>query len=98
MLEDMPPYTYVVFVCGSIKKTSKIYKLLSSKCTTCVFEKQKPQGYNYLSIAKDTQQKRYIETFFYSQTDNYLRNQKIIKVKKVEIYDNYGKLFLEDYL
>ncbi|MBR5578163.1 MAG: hypothetical protein IKW28_04125 [Lachnospiraceae bacterium] len=63
-----------------------------------LFEKQKPQGYNYLSIAKDTQQKRYIETFFYSQTDNYLRNQKIIKVKKVEIYDNYGKLFLEDYL
>ena len=42
MLEDMPPYTYVVFVCGNIKKTSKIYKLLSSKCTTCVFDKQKP--------------------------------------------------------
>lgn len=41
MLEDMPPFTYVVFVCGSIKKTSKIFKLLSAKCTTCVFEKQK---------------------------------------------------------
>ena len=41
MLEDMPPFTYVVFVCSTIKKTSKIYKLLSSKCTTCVFEKQK---------------------------------------------------------
>ena len=41
MLEDMPDYTYVIFVCGNIKKTSKIYKLLSSKCTTCVFEKQK---------------------------------------------------------
>lgn len=42
MLEDMPEFTYVVFICGTIKKTSKIYKLLSSKCTTCVFEKQKP--------------------------------------------------------
>lgn len=41
MLEDMPEYTYVVFVCGEIKKTSKIFKLLSSKCTTCTFEKQK---------------------------------------------------------
>ncbi|MBQ2897876.1 MAG: DNA polymerase III subunit delta [Clostridia bacterium] len=41
MLEDMPTYTYVVFVCSTIKKTSKIYKLLSSKCTTCVFESQK---------------------------------------------------------
>ena len=41
MLEDMPDYTYVIFVCGAIKKTSKIFKLLSSKCTTCVFDKQK---------------------------------------------------------
>ena len=41
MLEDMPDYTYVIFVCGNIKKTSKIYKLLSNKCTVCVFEKQK---------------------------------------------------------
>jgi len=42
MLEDMPDFAYVVFVCGNIKKTSKIFKLLNSKCTTCVFERQKP--------------------------------------------------------
>lgn len=44
MLEDMPSFTYVVFVCRSIKKTSKIYKLLNSKCTVCVFERQKAQA------------------------------------------------------
>ncbi len=60
------------------------------------FENQKSQGYNYLSVAKDAQQKRYAESFFYNPADCYIRNQKIVKVAKVEIYDKDGKLYLED--
>ena len=61
-----------------------------------LFENQNSQGYNYLSIAKDTQQNRYVESFFYNSTDIYIRNQKVVKVSKVEIYDKNGKLYLED--
>lgn len=61
-----------------------------------LFENQRSQGYNYLSVAKDTQQKRYAESFFYNPADHYIRNQKIVKVNKVEIYDKDGKLYLED--
>ena len=61
-----------------------------------LFENQKSQGYNYLSVAKDTQQKRYAESFFYNPADRYIRNQKIVKVSKVEIYDKDGRLYLED--
>lgn len=61
-----------------------------------LFENQKSQGYNYLSVAKDTQQKRYAESFFYNPADRYIRNQKIVKVSKVEIYDKDGNLYFED--
>lgn len=61
-----------------------------------LFENQKSKGYNYLSIAKDAQQKRYAESFFYNPTDLYIRNQNIVKVSKVEIYDKEGNLYLED--
>ena len=37
-----------------------------------------------------------MESFFYNPTDIYIRNQKVVKVDKVEIYDKNGKLFLED--
>ena len=72
--------------------------LISSKLRGdyILFENQKSQGYNYLSVAKDTQQKRYAESFFYNPSDRYIRNQKIVKVSKVEIYDTDGKLYLED--
>lgn len=63
-----------------------------------LFEKKISSGFNYLSIAKDYQQKRYAESFFYNPTDLYVRNQTIVKVSKVEIYDNKGKLFLKDYI
>lgn len=43
ILEDIPSYTYVLFICGGIDKKSKIYKLLSTKCTTCVFDSQKSE-------------------------------------------------------
>lgn len=61
-----------------------------------LFENRKFQGYNYLSVAKDVQENRYVESFFHNPTDIYIRNQNIVKVSKVEIYDKSGKLYLED--
>ena len=61
-----------------------------------LFENRKSQGYNYLSVAKDAQQKRYAESFFYNPADCYIRNQNIVRVSKVEIYDKEGNLYLED--
>lgn len=41
LIEDIPFYTHIIFACREIsKKTSKIYKLLSEKCTLCEFKKQ----------------------------------------------------------
>lgn len=39
-LEDVPFYTHIIFCCKDVKKTSKIYKLLSEKCQVVSFEKQ----------------------------------------------------------
>ena len=61
-----------------------------------LFENRKAKGYNYLSIAKDAKEKRYAESFFYNPTDLYIKNQIILKVNKVQIFDKEGKLFLED--
>lgn len=61
-----------------------------------LFEKKKSQGYNYLGVAKDAQQKRYAESFFYNATDHYIKNQMVVKVNKIEIYDRNGKVYLED--
>ena len=41
ILDDIPEYTHVLFICAGIDKRSKIYKLLSTKCTECVFDFQK---------------------------------------------------------
>ena len=46
----------------------------------------------------DAKQNGYVESFFNSPTDIYIRNQQIVKVDKVEIYDKDGKLYLEDRL
>ena len=42
--------------------------------------------------------KKYAESFFHDTTDLYIRNQRTIKVKRIRIYDNLGKLYLEDVL
>ncbi len=42
LIEDVPSFTVLVFLTRTIKKNSKIYKLLSEKCTVCTFERQKP--------------------------------------------------------
>lgn len=38
-----------------------------------LFEKQKPQGYSYLSVAKDAHSKRYAESFFYNPASYILK-------------------------
>lgn len=67
------------------------------KAKYILFEK-KEQGYNHLCIAEDGNGKKYAESFFHNLTDMYLRNQRTIKVKSVRIYDDSGKLYLEDSL
>lgn len=67
------------------------------KAKYILFEK-KAQGYNHLCVAEDKNGKKYAESFFYNSTDLYLRNQRIIKVKCIRIYDNFGALYLEDVL
>ena len=47
-----------------------------------LFENKISSGFNYLSIAKDYQHKRYAESFFYNPTDIYVRNQTVVKEVK----------------
>lgn len=61
-----------------------------------ILYESKNQGYDHLGIAFDTNNRSYVETFFYNATDLYMRNQKILKVKKACIYDKAGVLYLED--
>ena len=67
------------------------------KAKYILFEK-KNQGYNHLCVAEDGNGKNYAESFFHNSTDLYIRNQRTIKVKCIRIYDNLGKLYLEDIL
>ena len=67
------------------------------KAKYILFEKKK-QGYNHLCVAEDGKGKKYAESFFHNPTDLYLRNQRIIKIKRIRIYDDSGKLYLEDSL
>lgn len=63
-----------------------------------LFEQQKQSGYNHLCVAEGQNQEKYAESFFYNPTDLYIRNQQIIKVNEVRIYDNNGKLYFNDKL
>lgn len=63
-----------------------------------LYEDRCNQGYNHLSVATNTNSEKYAESFFYNSSDLYIRNQKIVNVSKVEIYDNKGILYLEDIL
>lgn len=60
--------------------------------------KEQNIGYNHLCIAEDIYSNQYVESFFYDETDLYLRNQVKVKVKKVTIYDKSGEIYLEDNL
>lgn len=67
------------------------------KAKYILFEKKK-QGYNHLCVAEDGNGKQYLESFFHSSTDLYIRNQRTIKVKIIRIFDHFGALYLEDVL
>ncbi|MCI9126677.1 MAG: hypothetical protein HFG28_05710 [Eubacterium sp.] len=69
----------------------------SLKSKYILFEK-KEQGYNHLCIAQSIKATKYVESFFYNSTDLYIRNQKLIKVKKIKIYDSKGNIYMEDLL
>lgn len=60
-----------------------------------LFEK-KEQGYHHLCIAEDSNTVKYAESFFFNSTNLYIHNQKIIKVSSVKIYDDKGKVYMED--
>lgn len=62
-----------------------------------LFEKRE-RGYNHLCVAEDGNGKQYAESFFHNPTDLYIRSQRTIKVKSIRIYDNFGKVYLEDIL
>lgn len=67
----------------------------SLKSDYILFE-NKNQGYNHLCIAQDAKANNYAESFFYNKTDLYIKNQKIIKVKGIKIFDAKGNLYMED--
>ena len=60
-----------------------------------LFEKR-AAGYDYLGIAKDRSGRAYVETFFYNPTDIYIRNQKVLPITSLKIFDKQGNLYLED--
>ena len=72
---------------------SKIGSVLKSNYI--LFE-NKGKGFDHLGIAVDKLGRTYVETFFYNSTDLYIKNQKIVKIKKVQIFDDMGNLYFED--
>lgn len=68
----------------------------SSLKSKYILYESKNRGYDHLGIAFDKANKSYVETFFYNSDDLYMRNQKVLKVKKVCIFDKSGTLYLED--
>lgn len=57
---------------------------------------QKADGINHLCVAKSSNGQRYAESYFHNSTDLYIKNQQIVKIKKVYIYDREGKLYFQD--
>lgn len=68
------------------------------KARYVLYEEKDPGTYNHLSIAETAKNEKYLESFFYEPSDLYLRNQTKIKIKTVKIFDNKGKLFMQDIL
>lgn len=71
-------------------------KIGSSLHANYILFEKKVLGYNHLCIAEDSFFEKYAESFFYNPTDIYIRNQNIVKVKEVNIYDEKGVLYLQD--
>lgn len=67
----------------------------SLKAKYILFER-KNQRYNYLCVAEGADGLKYVESFFSNPTDLYIRNQTMIKIKSIRIYDDKNKLYFED--
>lgn len=72
-------------------------KMIHSKLNAkyILFNKEKSL-YNHLAIGQDFSKKYYIESYFTDKTDNYIKNQKIVKIIALKITDPNGKIYLED--
>ena len=69
----------------------------SLKSDYILFE-ERNNGYNYLCVAQNEKGKRYVESFFHNPRDLYVKGQEILKIKRIEIYNEKGALYLEDTL
>lgn len=73
--------------------------LINSKIKSdyILFEEKANKEYNHLGIGIDPQtNKRYIETFFHQQSDMYIKNQTIEKVKSFILYSPDNKVIVTD--
>lgn len=70
----------------------------SSLLSDYILFESRDGGYNHLCVAKDCTGKRYAESFFHNPRDLYISGQKTVRIKKIEIYDAEGKLYLSDVL
>ena len=68
------------------------------KAKYILFEETEQGCYSHLCVAETNENICYLESFFYEPSDLYIRNQKRIKIRNVKMFDNKGKLFLEDNL
>lgn len=83
-------YTDAIINFNSKRINSKI------KSDYLLFEEEE-EGYNHLGIATDTLTKnRYIETFFYQNTDMYIKGQTVVKVNSFTLYSSDGKIIVTD--
>ena len=76
-----------------------IKKLPKSKLTKTkfiLFEKNNKQENRHLCIAGNQTNGYYPETFFYEQSDYYIKNQTLEKIKQFQIIKTDGSIFFED--
>ena len=62
-----------------------------------LFEERENNEFNHMGIALDKNKgNRYVETFFHEPSDKYIAGQAIVKVKMFRLYDEDGKVIVED--
>ena len=61
-----------------------------------LFEKNNKQENRHLCIAGNQTNGYYPETFFYEQSDYYIKNQTLEKIKQFQIIKTDGSIFFED--
>lgn len=75
-----------------------VNKLANSKLTNTkyILYEAEQEGYKQLCIAGKGLNEYYAETFFFESSDDYIRNQKTVKVKTVQMIAPDGTIYLED--